>query len=89
MQQEQVSESTTTLLLKNLEPNTEYTVTVVPVYAEGDGPELDENGKTSEYCEVEFCLSIAITLPNIFPNFLFFFALLFFQSLWVLLKICK
>ncbi|XP_031437444.1 collagen alpha-1(XII) chain isoform X2 [Clupea harengus] len=43
---EQVSESTTTLLLKNLDPNTEYTVTVLPVYAEGDGPELGENGKT-------------------------------------------
>ncbi|KAL2081858.1 hypothetical protein ACEWY4_021676 [Coilia grayii] len=43
---EQVSESTTALLLKNLVPDTEYTVTVLPVYAEGDGPELDENGKT-------------------------------------------
>ncbi|XP_076129262.1 collagen alpha-1(XII) chain isoform X2 [Alosa pseudoharengus] len=43
---EQVSESTTTLLLKSLEPDTEYTITVLPVYAEGDGPELAENGKT-------------------------------------------
>lgn len=46
--QEQVSESTTTLVLKNLTPNTMYTVTVVPVYAEGDGPQLTDKGKTSK-----------------------------------------
>lgn len=54
---------------------------MVPVYAEGDGPELDENGKTSEYCEVEFCLSIA--LPNIFPNFFFFCIIIFPEPLGV------
>lgn len=46
--QEQVSESTTTLVMKSLKPDTRYTVTVLPVYAEGDGPRLSEKGKTSE-----------------------------------------
>uniref|UniRef100_A0A8B9RIL0 Collagen alpha-1(XII) chain n=1 Tax=Astyanax mexicanus TaxID=7994 RepID=A0A8B9RIL0_ASTMX len=43
---EQVSESTTTLVMKSLKPDTFYTVTVLPVYAEGDGPRLSEKGKT-------------------------------------------
>lgn len=34
--------------MKNLQPNTLYTVTVVPVYAEGDGPQLSEKGRTSK-----------------------------------------
>lgn len=46
--QEQVSESTTTTVLEKLLPDTQYTVTVVPVYAEGDGPSLSDSGKTSE-----------------------------------------
>lgn len=46
--QEQVSESTTTLVLSKLLPDTMYTVTVLPVYAEGDGPQLSEKGKTSK-----------------------------------------
>uniref|UniRef100_A0A671LJ60 Collagen alpha-1(XII) chain n=1 Tax=Sinocyclocheilus anshuiensis TaxID=1608454 RepID=A0A671LJ60_9TELE len=44
---EQVSESTTTLVLSKLLPDTMYTVTVLPVYAEGDGPQLSQKGKTS------------------------------------------
>lgn len=47
--QEMVSESTTRTVLRNLLPNTRYSVTVVPVYAEGDGPSLSDSGKTSEY----------------------------------------
>ncbi|XP_061901199.1 collagen alpha-1(XII) chain isoform X3 [Entelurus aequoreus] len=43
---EQVSESTTTTVLEKLLPDTRYTVTVVPVYAEGDGPSLTDSGKT-------------------------------------------
>lgn len=35
--------------MNKLLPDTRYTVTVVPVYAEGDGPSLSETGKTSEY----------------------------------------
>uniref|UniRef100_A0AAQ4QZB6 Collagen alpha-1(XII) chain n=1 Tax=Gasterosteus aculeatus aculeatus TaxID=481459 RepID=A0AAQ4QZB6_GASAC len=43
---EQVSESTTRTVLDKLLPDTRYTVTVVPVYAEGDGPSLTDVGKT-------------------------------------------
>uniref|UniRef100_A0A671VWS0 Collagen type XII alpha 1 chain n=1 Tax=Sparus aurata TaxID=8175 RepID=A0A671VWS0_SPAAU len=43
---EQVSESTTTTVLEKLLPDTRYSVTVVPVYAEGDGPSLSDTGKT-------------------------------------------
>ncbi|XP_077566419.1 collagen alpha-1(XII) chain isoform X2 [Stigmatopora nigra] len=43
---EQVSESTTGTVLEKLLPNTRYSVTVVPVYAEGDGPSLTDGGKT-------------------------------------------
>ncbi|XP_017157584.1 collagen alpha-1(XII) chain [Poecilia reticulata] len=43
---EQVSESTTSTVLQKLLPDTSYTVTVVPVYAEGDGPSLTDTGKT-------------------------------------------
>ncbi|XP_038160859.1 collagen alpha-1(XII) chain [Cyprinodon tularosa] len=43
---EQVSESTTSTVLQKLLPDTDYTVTVVPVYAEGDGPSLTDTGKT-------------------------------------------
>lgn len=44
-----MSESTTSTVLQKLLPDTSYTVTVVPVYAEGDGPSLTDTGKTSEY----------------------------------------
>ena len=47
--QEQVSESATKTVLEKLLPDTRYSVTVVPVYAEGDGPSLSDVGKTSEY----------------------------------------
>uniref|UniRef100_A0A8C1FN31 Collagen, type XII, alpha 1a n=1 Tax=Cyprinus carpio carpio TaxID=630221 RepID=A0A8C1FN31_CYPCA len=33
-------------VLKNLQSDTEYTVTVVPVYAPGEGKRMSENGKT-------------------------------------------
>uniref|UniRef100_A0A4W6EWK5 Collagen alpha-1(XII) chain n=1 Tax=Lates calcarifer TaxID=8187 RepID=A0A4W6EWK5_LATCA len=38
--------STTKTVLEKLLPDTRYTVTVVPVYAEGDGPSLSDIGKT-------------------------------------------
>ncbi|XP_069033568.1 collagen alpha-1(XII) chain isoform X2 [Embiotoca jacksoni] len=44
---DQVSGTTTSTVLKNLEPNTEYTVTVVPVYHEMEGKSQSENGKTN------------------------------------------
>lgn len=49
--QEQVSESTTKTVLEKLLPDTRYTINVVPVYAEGDGPSLSDVGKTSEYLQ--------------------------------------
>lgn len=40
--------TTTSTVLKNLQPDTEYTVTLVPVYHEMEGKPQSENGKTSE-----------------------------------------
>ncbi|ROL42797.1 Collagen alpha-1(XII) chain [Anabarilius grahami] len=42
----QVPGATTSSVLKNLLSDTEYTVTVVPVYAPGEGKRMSENGKT-------------------------------------------
>lgn len=47
--QDQVSGTTTSTVLKNLEPDTEYTVTVVPVYPEMEGISMSENGKTCKF----------------------------------------
>uniref|UniRef100_A0A3B3HJT5 Collagen, type XII, alpha 1b n=1 Tax=Oryzias latipes TaxID=8090 RepID=A0A3B3HJT5_ORYLA len=41
-----VSGTVTNTVLKNLEPDTEYTVSVVPVYPEMEGKMLSENGRT-------------------------------------------
>ncbi|KAF3844687.1 hypothetical protein F7725_007850, partial [Dissostichus mawsoni] len=43
----QVSGSTYTTVLKNLQSDTLYTVTVVPVYSAGEGQRMSEDGKTS------------------------------------------
>lgn len=45
--QDQVSGTTTSTVLKNLQPDTTYTVTLVPVYHEMEGKPLSENGRTS------------------------------------------
>ncbi|XP_029900357.1 collagen alpha-1(XII) chain isoform X2 [Myripristis murdjan] len=45
---EQVSGSTYKTVLRNLQSDTVYTVTVVPVYSAGEGQRLSENGKTLE-----------------------------------------
>ncbi|KAK7906742.1 hypothetical protein WMY93_015354 [Mugilogobius chulae] len=58
---EQVSESTTTTVLEKLLPNTEYKVTVIPVYAEGDGPSLTDNGKTKP---LGFVRNLQVTDPT-------------------------
>ncbi|XP_052009198.1 collagen alpha-1(XII) chain-like isoform X2 [Xyrauchen texanus] len=42
----QVPGTTTSTVLKNLLPDTDYTVTVVPVYAPGEGKRMSQNGKT-------------------------------------------
>lgn len=44
-----MSGTTTSTVLKNLDPDTEYTVTVVPVYPEMEGKSQSENGRTSEW----------------------------------------
>ncbi|KAG7264081.1 hypothetical protein CRUP_009531 [Coryphaenoides rupestris] len=43
---DQVGGAATTTVLKGLQPDTVYTVTLVPFYAEGDGKRMSENGKT-------------------------------------------
>jgi len=45
-EQEQVSGGTTNTVLRNLLSDTPYTVTVVPVYPEGEGLRQSDNGKT-------------------------------------------
>uniref|UniRef100_A0A673B2H7 Collagen alpha-1(XII) chain n=1 Tax=Sphaeramia orbicularis TaxID=375764 RepID=A0A673B2H7_9TELE len=42
----QVSGSTFNTVLKNLQSDTIYTVTVVPIYSAGEGQRMSENGKT-------------------------------------------
>uniref|UniRef100_A0A3B4UBZ5 Collagen type XII alpha 1 chain n=1 Tax=Seriola dumerili TaxID=41447 RepID=A0A3B4UBZ5_SERDU len=49
---DQVSGTTTATVLKNLDPDTEYTVTVVPVYHEMEGKSQSENGKTMKNLKV-------------------------------------
>uniref|UniRef100_A0A8C1JPH5 Collagen alpha-1(XII) chain n=1 Tax=Cyprinus carpio TaxID=7962 RepID=A0A8C1JPH5_CYPCA len=43
---EQVSGTTTSTVLRGLQSDTLYTVTLIPVYTEGDGQRMSENGKT-------------------------------------------
>uniref|UniRef100_A0A8D3DGG8 Collagen alpha-1(XII) chain n=1 Tax=Scophthalmus maximus TaxID=52904 RepID=A0A8D3DGG8_SCOMX len=47
-----VSGTTTSTVLKNLEPDTEYTVTLVPVYHEMEGKPQSQNGKTMKNLQV-------------------------------------
>lgn len=46
--QETVSAGTASTILRGLQPDSVYTVSLVPVYAEGDGKTVSENGKTRE-----------------------------------------
>lgn len=48
-EQEQVSGSTTSAVLQKLDPDTEYIVTVVPVYPEMEGISQSDKGRTSEF----------------------------------------
>ncbi|KAM3870859.1 collagen alpha-1(XII) chain-like [Diretmus argenteus] len=50
---EQVSGSTYNTVLKNLQSDTLYTVTVVPIYSAGEGQRMSENGKTLERSAVK------------------------------------
>uniref|UniRef100_A0A8C1JRE0 Collagen, type XII, alpha 1b n=1 Tax=Cyprinus carpio TaxID=7962 RepID=A0A8C1JRE0_CYPCA len=49
---DQVSGTTTSTVLKNLKPDTTYTVTLVPVYHEMEGRPLSENGRTIRNLQV-------------------------------------
>uniref|UniRef100_A0A8C9QXQ4 Collagen alpha-1(XII) chain n=1 Tax=Scleropages formosus TaxID=113540 RepID=A0A8C9QXQ4_SCLFO len=59
---DQVSGSTTTTVLKKLQPDTLYTVTVVPVYLESEGKPQSENGKTRPLGGVK---NLRVTDPTI------------------------
>lgn len=52
-EQEQVSGGTTNTILRNLLSDTPYTVTVVPVYPEGEGLRQSDKGKTRKSSEQE------------------------------------
>ncbi|XP_037541159.1 collagen alpha-1(XII) chain [Nematolebias whitei] len=58
---EPVSESTTSMVLQKLRPDTSYTITVVPMYAEGDGPSLTDKGKTRP---LGFVRNLQVTDPT-------------------------
>lgn len=64
-QQEQVSGGTTNTVLRNLLSDTRYTVTVVPVYPEGEGFRQSEKGKTrkSTQASLRHMLKVWILLP--------------------------
>lgn len=44
----QVSGMSTNTVLRDLQPDTKYTVTLVPVYTEVEGKRLSADGKTSK-----------------------------------------
>lgn len=46
--QTQVSGMSTNTVLRELRPDTEYKVTLVPIYPDAEGKRMSENGKTSE-----------------------------------------
>lgn len=46
--QTRVSGMSTNTMLRDLQPDTEYRVTLVPVYSDVEGKQVSENGKTSE-----------------------------------------
>lgn len=47
--QEQVPASTTSIILRNLMPDTLYKVSLLPVYPAREGKRQSENGKTREF----------------------------------------
>lgn len=52
--QTQVSGITTNTVLRELRPDTEYKVTLVPIYPDTEGKRASENGKTSECIKFSF-----------------------------------
>lgn len=66
-----MSGASTNTALRNLQPNTEYTITVVPVYSDMEGKRQSEKGKTSGYQSKYFKAYVAFSFvvldsgPNI------------------------
>lgn len=50
--QMQVSGMSTTTVLRDLQPDTKYTVTLVPIYPELEGKRSSANGKTSKCTDI-------------------------------------
>lgn len=56
--QTRVSGMSTNTMLRDLQPDTEYRVTLVPVYSDVEGKQVSENGKTSECSKKDRILNI-------------------------------
>lgn len=56
-EQEQVPAGTTSIVLRNLTPDTPYTVSVLPVYPAREGKRQSENGKTRTLPHQSLCAS--------------------------------
>lgn len=60
--QAQVSGVSTNTVLRNLQPDTEYRVTVVPVYPDAEGKKQSENGKTSVYLQCKLWIILCVSM---------------------------
>ena len=69
-----MSGGTTNVVLRNLLSDTPYTVTVVPVYPEGEGLRQAEKGKTREWSLVFVIPPLVIASRRHF-RFSFFFSI--------------
>ena len=58
-----MSGGTTNVVLRNLLSDTPYTVTVVPVYPEGEGLRQAEKGKTREWSLVFVLHPVSVSDP--------------------------
>jgi len=50
---------TTNTMLRELRPDTEYKVTLVPIYSDVEGKRMSENGKTSEFVHSRVLLTVS------------------------------
>lgn len=74
-QQEQVSGGTTNTVLRNLLSDTQYTVTVAPVYPEGEGLRQSDKGKTRKFPgrSTLYNKVLALARPSMHQPHLYFF----------------
>uniref|UniRef100_A0AAQ4PTZ0 Collagen alpha-1(XII) chain n=1 Tax=Gasterosteus aculeatus aculeatus TaxID=481459 RepID=A0AAQ4PTZ0_GASAC len=82
--QVQVPGSTLNTVLKNLQSDTVYTATVVPVYSAGEGQRMSERGKTRKHCI--HAHSHCDLLGRQFAGFMFFFFLPQFRTTNLLMR---